>query len=66
VPGRRGDRLILPTASVASDAKLTGGTVVGEGAFVGEGARIFGSTLLSGRVPPRRAPRMQPRDIGRL
>jgi len=50
VPGRCGDRLILPTASVASDAKLTGGTVVGEGAFVGEGARISGSTLLTGAV----------------
>ncbi|MFF4214268.1 sugar phosphate nucleotidyltransferase [Streptomyces sp. NPDC001796] len=50
VPGRCGDRLILPTASVASDAKLTGGTVVGEGAFVGEGARISGSTVLSGAV----------------
>ncbi|MGW4606049.1 sugar phosphate nucleotidyltransferase [Streptomyces sp. NPDC004532] len=50
VPGRCGDRLILPTASVATDAKLTGGTVVGEGAFVGEGARISGSTLLAGAV----------------
>ncbi|MGW3492448.1 sugar phosphate nucleotidyltransferase [Streptomyces sp. NPDC001020] len=48
VPGRRGDRLILPTATVSPDAKLTGGTVVGEGAFVGQGARIHGSTLLSG------------------
>jgi mannose-1-phosphate guanylyltransferase len=50
VPGRCGDRLILPTATVATGAKLTGGTVVGEGAFVGEGARISGSTLLSGAV----------------
>ncbi|MEU6217440.1 NDP-sugar synthase [Streptomyces sp. NPDC047022] len=50
VPGRCGDRLILPTASVASDAKLTGGTVIGEGAVVGEGARISGSTVLSGAV----------------
>ncbi len=39
VPGRCGDRLVLPTARVAPDAKLTGGTVVGEGAFVAEGAR---------------------------
>ena len=30
VPGRCGDRLVLPTATVAPDAKLTGGTVVGE------------------------------------
>jgi len=50
VPGRCGDRLVLPTAEVATDAKLTGGTVVGEGACVGEGARITGSTLLSGAV----------------
>jgi mannose-1-phosphate guanylyltransferase len=50
VPGRCGDRLILPQATVAADAKLTGGTVVGEGAFVGEGARITGSTILRGAV----------------
>ncbi|MEU6322655.1 NDP-sugar synthase [Streptomyces sp. NPDC047009] len=50
VPGRCGDRLILPTATVATGAKLTGGTVVGEGAFIGEGARISGSTLLAGAV----------------
>ncbi|WP_329119880.1 NDP-sugar synthase [Streptomyces sp. NBC_01353] len=45
VPGRCGDRLVLPTARVARDAKLTGGTVVGDGAVVGAGARITGSTL---------------------
>ncbi|MGY0018080.1 sugar phosphate nucleotidyltransferase [Streptomyces sp. cg35] len=50
VPGRCGDRLVLPTATVAPDAKLTGGTVVGEGAQVGEGARISGSTVLDGAV----------------
>ncbi|MFE9726637.1 sugar phosphate nucleotidyltransferase [Streptomyces sp. NPDC005794] len=50
VPGRRGDRLVLPTASVAADAKLTGGTVIGEGALIGEGARISGSTVLDGAV----------------
>uniref|UniRef100_A0AAU3GXZ3 NDP-sugar synthase n=1 Tax=Streptomyces sp. NBC_01401 TaxID=2903854 RepID=A0AAU3GXZ3_9ACTN len=50
VPGRCGDRLVLPTASVAADAKLTGGTVIGEGALVGEGARIAGSTVLEGAV----------------
>ncbi|MFD7710945.1 sugar phosphate nucleotidyltransferase [Streptomyces sp. NPDC059786] len=50
VPGRCGDRLVLPSAAVAPDAKLTGGTVVGEGAFVGEGARITGSALLQGAV----------------
>ncbi|MFE0177471.1 sugar phosphate nucleotidyltransferase [Streptomyces sp. NPDC059002] len=50
VPGRCGDRLVLPTASVAPDAKLTDGTVVGENAHIGEGARISGSTILSGAV----------------
>ncbi|MGV9342914.1 sugar phosphate nucleotidyltransferase [Streptomyces sp. NPDC003688] len=50
VPGRRGDRLILPTATVAPDAKLTGGTVVGEGAYIAEGARISGSAILPGAV----------------
>ncbi|MEV7197819.1 NDP-sugar synthase [Streptomyces sp. NPDC093510] len=50
VPGRCGDRLVMPTASVAPDAKLTGGTVVGENAHVGEGARISGSTVLAGAV----------------
>ncbi|MEU0786721.1 NDP-sugar synthase [Streptomyces sp. NPDC006173] len=50
VPGRCGDRLILPTATVAPDAKLTGGTVVCEGTRIGEGARISGSTILAGAV----------------
>ncbi|MFE9401790.1 sugar phosphate nucleotidyltransferase [Streptomyces sp. NPDC006530] len=50
VPGRCGDRLVLPTARIAPDAKLTGGTVVGRGAVVGEGARIVGSTILSDAV----------------
>ncbi|MFE0704783.1 sugar phosphate nucleotidyltransferase [Streptomyces sp. NPDC058872] len=50
VPGRCGDRLVLPSARVAPDAKLTGGTVVGADAVVGEGARVAGSTLLAGAV----------------
>ncbi|MFD5747938.1 sugar phosphate nucleotidyltransferase [Streptomyces sp. NPDC127033] len=50
VPGRCGERLVLPTASVAADAKLTAGTVVGEGARVGAGARVTGSALLAGAV----------------
>ncbi|MFE2942462.1 sugar phosphate nucleotidyltransferase [Streptomyces sp. NPDC059255] len=50
VPGRCGERLVLPTASVAADAKLTAGTVVGEGARVGAGARVAGSALLAGAV----------------
>ncbi|ORT53617.1 NDP-sugar synthase [Streptomyces sp. CB03238] len=50
VPGRRGDRLVLDGAFVATDAKLTGGTVIGAGATVGEGARVDGSTVLAGAV----------------
>nr|WP_237330652.1 NDP-sugar synthase [Streptomyces sp. BA2] len=50
VPGRCGDSLVLRTAMVAPDAKLTGGTVVGEHAVVGEGARVDGSTVLAGAV----------------
>ncbi|GGZ26449.1 NDP-sugar synthase [Streptomyces nitrosporeus] len=50
VPGRCGDRLVLPTADVAADAKLTGGTVVGERALIGAGARISGSTVLQDAV----------------
>lgn len=50
VPGRCGDRLILASADVAADAKLTGGTVIGARASVGEGARIDGSTVLDGAV----------------
>ncbi|GGP84948.1 sugar phosphate nucleotidyltransferase [Streptomyces sindenensis] len=50
VPGRCGDRLVLPTASVAPDAKLTGGTVVGAGAVIGAGARVDGSTILENAI----------------
>ncbi|WP_447039400.1 sugar phosphate nucleotidyltransferase [Streptomyces sp. DSM 118878] len=50
VPGRCGEHLVLPGASVAPDAKLTGGTVIGAGARIGEGARIAGSAVLAGAV----------------
>ncbi|QNS05856.1 mannose-1-phosphate guanylyltransferase [Streptomyces xanthii] len=50
VPGRRGERLVLPSAEVAADAKLTAGTVIGEHARVGEGARVTGSAVLDGAV----------------
>ncbi|WP_211125224.1 sugar phosphate nucleotidyltransferase [Streptomyces yatensis] len=50
VPGRCGDRLVLDSASVAGDAKLTGGTVIGPQARVGAGASIDGSTVLEGAV----------------
>ncbi|MER0446129.1 NDP-sugar synthase [Streptomyces sp. Edi4] len=50
VPGRCGDRLVLATAKVAPDAKLTGGTVVAEGAVIGAGACVEGSAILAGAV----------------
>jgi mannose-1-phosphate guanylyltransferase len=50
VPGRCGERLVLSGADVAPDAKLTGGTVIGAGAVIGEGARIAGSTVLDDAV----------------
>ncbi|CAL9432683.1 UTP--glucose-1-phosphate uridylyltransferase [Streptomyces sp. enrichment culture] len=50
VPGRCGDRLVVDGASVAPDAKLSGGTVIGAGATVGEGARIDGSAVMAGAV----------------
>ncbi|MEU8684561.1 NDP-sugar synthase [Streptomyces sp. NPDC048611] len=50
VPGRRGERLVLETADVAGDAKLTGGTVVGPRTVIGAGAEIDGSAVLDGAV----------------
>jgi mannose-1-phosphate guanylyltransferase len=50
VPGRCGDRLVVDGASVAPDAKLSGGTVIGAGATVGEGARIDGSAVMAGAI----------------
>ncbi|WP_250302194.1 NDP-sugar synthase [Streptomyces sp. A 4/2] len=50
VPGRCGDRLVLDSATVAPDAKVTGGTAIGEGVVVGAGATIDGSTVLDGAV----------------
>ncbi len=48
VPGRRGERLVLPGARVAPDAKLSGGTSVAPGAVIGSGALVQGSTVLAG------------------
>lgn len=50
VQGRCGDRLVLPKATVAPDAKLTGGTVIGANAVIAEGARIDGSAVLDGAI----------------
>ncbi len=50
VPGPCGERLVLPGAEVAEDAKLCGGTAVGAGARIGAGARVDGSVILDGAV----------------
>lgn len=46
--GRTGESLVLEGATVAPDAALSGGTVVGPGASVGAGAVVAGSVLLAG------------------
>lgn len=48
VPGPPGPALLLPGASVAADAVVSGGTVVGAGACVGAGATVAGSVLFDG------------------
>jgi mannose-1-phosphate guanylyltransferase len=48
VPGPPGPALLLAGASVAPDASVSGGSVVGEGASVEAGATVFGSVLFSG------------------
>jgi mannose-1-phosphate guanylyltransferase len=48
VPGPPGPSLLLPGASVAADALVSGGTVVGAGACVGAGATVAGSVLFDG------------------
>ncbi|WP_461030740.1 mannose-1-phosphate guanylyltransferase, partial [Streptomyces sparsus] len=48
VPGRCGERLVVAGAHVAPDAKLSGGTAVGAGARIEDGARVDGSTVLAG------------------
>ncbi|WP_030021683.1 nucleotidyltransferase family protein [Streptomyces monomycini] len=50
VPGRCGDRLVMDTAEVAPDAKITGGSAVGPRARIGAGARVDGSAVLEGAV----------------
>ena len=48
LPGPAGEALVLPGATVAADAVLTGGTAVGAGCSVGAGARLDGAVLLDG------------------
>jgi mannose-1-phosphate guanylyltransferase len=48
VPGPAGPSLLLAGASVAADASVSGGTVVGVGASVSAGATVDGSVLFDG------------------
>jgi mannose-1-phosphate guanylyltransferase len=48
LPGPIGERLLLDGASIAADAVVTGGTVVGRDATVGAGAVVDGSVLQDG------------------
>jgi mannose-1-phosphate guanylyltransferase len=50
VPGPAGPLLTLDGASVAPDASVSGGTVVGSGASVGPGATVSGSVLFDAAV----------------
>ncbi len=45
VPGSGGESLLLAGATVAADARLTGGTVAGAGSVVGAGAEVHGSVV---------------------
>ncbi len=50
VPGPRGESLALPGATVAEDAKVSGGSVIGAGASVAGGAIVDGCVVLDGAV----------------
>jgi mannose-1-phosphate guanylyltransferase len=50
VPGVAGPSLLLAGASVAADADVSGGTVVGVGARVEAGATVAGSVLFDGAI----------------
>ncbi len=50
LPGEPGQALVLPGATVAEDAALTGGTTVGAGCTVGAGARLDAAVLFDGAV----------------
>lgn len=53
LPGPVGERLVLPGARLAPTALVDGGSTVGAGAVVAEGARVHGSVLLDrARVGP--------------
>jgi mannose-1-phosphate guanylyltransferase len=45
MPGECGEALLLASATVADDARVTGGTVLGAGSRVGNGAVVHGSVV---------------------
>ncbi|GAA1891380.1 NDP-sugar synthase [Streptantibioticus ferralitis] len=48
LPGKTGEYLVLPGATVEDGAKLSGGTVVGAGSFIAADAVVEGSIVLDG------------------
>jgi len=50
VPGPCGEHIALPGSVISAEAKVSGGSVVGEGAIVEAGAAVSGSILLDGCV----------------
>ena len=48
LPGKTGESLVLDGATVHSTALLLGGTVIGTGATIGEGARLDGAVVFDG------------------
>lgn len=50
MPGPCGESLPLPGAVIAADAKVTGGSVLGAGACVGNGAVVDGSVVFDAAV----------------
>lgn len=50
LPGATGQSLIRPSAEVANDAVVIGGTYVGAGATIGSGAIVDGSSLFDGAM----------------
>lgn len=48
LPGPTGEALVLPGATVAPDARVTGGSTIGEGCEVAPGALVDGAVVLPG------------------
>jgi mannose-1-phosphate guanylyltransferase len=55
LPGEPGQALVLGGASVAEQARLTGGSAIGAGSVLAEGAAVCGSVVFDGAVIGRGA-----------